>query len=87
MFTFFSNPHNVLRLSSHTLAIGLAMLLAGIYGAYLYAGPLSIVVQVAMHAMTIVGPTLIKIGYVMRLLAQHRLTKVTQPIHLSHAAL
>jgi len=25
--------------------------------------------------MTIVGPTLLKIGYVMRLLAQHRLSK------------
>jgi len=32
-------------------------------------------VLVAMHAMTIIGPTLIKIGYVMRLLAQHRMGK------------
>jgi hypothetical protein len=31
-----------------------------------------------MHAMTIIGPTLLKIGYVMRLLAQHRLT--THPV-------
>ncbi|HCS42881.1 MAG TPA: transmembrane sensor/regulator PpyR, partial [Pseudomonas sp.] len=28
---------------------------------------------VSMHAMTIIGPTLLKIGYVMRLLVQHRL--------------
>jgi hypothetical protein len=55
--------------------VGLAMLLAGIYGAYLYAGSLPIVVLVLMHAMTIIGPTLIKIGYVMRLLSQHRLGK------------
>jgi hypothetical protein len=51
------------------------MLLAGIYGAYLYDGHLSIVVLVAMHAMTILGPTLLKIGYVMRLLSQYRLSR------------
>jgi hypothetical protein len=27
-----------------------------------------------MHAMTIIGPTLLKIGYVMRLLTPHRLS-------------
>ncbi|MDZ5435813.1 transmembrane sensor/regulator PpyR [Pseudomonas fluorescens] len=75
MFHFFSNPQNVLHLSSRVLGVGLAMLLAGIYGAYLYDGHLSILAQVSLHAMTIVGPTLLKIGYVMRLLAQHRLSK------------
>jgi hypothetical protein len=73
MFHFFSNPQNVLHLSSRVLVIGLAMLLAGIYGAYLYEGHLSILALVSLHAMTIVGPTLLKIGYVMRLLSQHRL--------------
>lgn len=71
MFAYFSNPQNVLHLSSNVLGAGLALLLAGIYGAYLYAGHLPIVALVSMHAMTIIGPTLIKIGYVMRLLAQH----------------
>ncbi|MCY1461082.1 hypothetical protein D9M71_787020 [compost metagenome] len=75
MFHFFSNSQNVLRLSTRVLGIGLAMLLAGVYGAYLYGGHLSIVALVSLHAMTIVGPTLLKIGYVMRLLAQHRLSK------------
>ncbi|MGL6241546.1 transmembrane sensor/regulator PpyR [Pseudomonas sp.] len=75
MFDFFSNPQNVLHLSSRMLGAGLALLLAGIYGAYLYDGHLPIVVLVTLHAMTIIGPTLIKIGYVMRLLAQHRLGK------------
>ncbi|MEJ5059012.1 MULTISPECIES: transmembrane sensor/regulator PpyR [unclassified Pseudomonas] len=75
MFHFFSNPQNVLHLSSRVLIVGLAMLLAGIYGAYLYNGHLSIPAQVALHAMTIIGPTLLKIGYVMRLLSQHRLSK------------
>ncbi|OYQ28350.1 transmembrane sensor/regulator PpyR [Pseudomonas mandelii] len=73
MFEFFNNPQNVLHLSSRVLVAGLALLLAGIYGAYLYDGHVPIVVLVTMHAMTIIGPTLLKIGYVMRLLAQHRL--------------
>ena len=78
MFDFFSNPLNVLHLSSKVLGVGLVMLLAGVYGAYLYSGHLPIVALVSMHAMTIIGPTLLKIGYVMRLLAQHRLT--THPV-------
>ncbi len=75
MFNFFNNPHNVLHLSSRVLVAGLVMLLAGIYGAYLYGGHLPIVVLVTMHAMTILGPTLLKIGYVMRLLSQYRLSQ------------
>jgi hypothetical protein len=73
MLTFFESPLHVLYLSSKVLAAGLIMLLAGIYGAYLYNGPMPIALLVAMHALTILGPTLIKIGYVMRLLAQYRL--------------
>ena len=77
MFNFFNNPLNVLHLSSKILEVGLAMLLLGIYGAYLYQGHLALPVLVLLHAMTIVGPTLLKIGYVMRLLSQHRLSKKT----------
>lgn len=75
MFDFFSNPQNILRLSSRVLGVGLVMLLAGIYGVYLYAGHLPIAALVSMHAMTIIGPTLLKIGYVMRLLSQHQLSQ------------
>ena len=75
MSSFFicSIASNVLHLSSRVLGAGLALLLVGIYGAYLYHGHLPIAALVSMHAMTIIGPTLLKIGYVMRLLAQHRL--------------
>jgi hypothetical protein len=75
MFDFFNNPLNVLHLSSKVLGAGLVMLFAGIYGAYLYDGHMPIALLVSMHAMTIIGPTLLKIGYVMRLLAQYRLAK------------
>ena len=73
MFTFFESPLHVLHLSSKVLVVGLIMLLAGILGAYLYSGHMPIALLVAMHALTILGPTLIKIGYVMRLLAQYRI--------------
>ncbi|MCK1789303.1 transmembrane sensor/regulator PpyR [Pseudomonas violetae] len=73
MFKFFSNPRNVLHLSSRILFAGLSLLVAGIYGAYLYGGYLSIPALVSLHAMTIIGPTLLKIGYVMRLLSQYHL--------------
>jgi hypothetical protein len=73
MFTFFESPLHILHLSSKVLVVGLIMLLAGIFGAYLYNGHMPIALLVAMHALTILGPTLIKIGYVMRLLAQYRL--------------
>ena len=80
MFTFFESPLNVLHLSSKVLIAGLIVLLAGIYGAYLYQGNMPIALLVAMHAMTILGPTLLKIGYVMRLLAQYQ-TRGTLAIH------
>jgi len=47
MFHFFCNPQKVLHLSTRVLGVGLAMLLAGIYGAYLYAGYLSIMALVS----------------------------------------
>jgi len=75
MFNFFNNPVNVLSLSTRVLWTGLIMLLAGIIGAYLLDLHLNLVELVSLHAMTIVGPTLIKIGYVMRLLAQHNLRR------------
>lgn len=83
MLTFFGSPLNVLHLSSKVLVAGLVMLLAGIYGAYLYYGHMPIALLVAMHAMTIIGPTLLKIGYVMRLLSQYRLGG-PQIVRLTH---
>ena len=80
MSAFFESPLNVLHLSSKVLVAGLIVLLAGIYGAYLYQGNMPIALLVAMHAMTILGPTLLKIGYVMRLLAQYQ-TRRTLAIH------
>lgn len=83
MFAFFESPLNVLHLSSKVLGAGLAMLLSGIYGAYFYPGNMPIALLVALHALTIIGPTLLKIGYVMRLLAQHRLRQQSHVLALA----
>ncbi|WP_347905855.1 transmembrane sensor/regulator PpyR [Pseudomonas purpurea] len=75
MFEFFSHPEKVLHLSSRVLGFGLFLLAVGVIGAYGYEGQLGLVTLVSMHAMTILGPTLLKVGYVMRLLAQYQLGK------------
>jgi hypothetical protein len=84
MFDFFLRPANVLRLSTRVLLVGLTLLLTGIVGAYLLDLHPTLFGLVSLHAMTIVGPTLIKIGYVMRLLAQHNLRKVRGQPAYSH---
>ena len=56
----------------HPITAGwLALLLVGVVVAYGLDSRLSIGTQVAAHSAVILGPSLLKIGYVMQLLAQH----------------
>lgn len=73
MYDFFENPHRVLKLSHLLLIGGLMMLLVGIILAYGCEAYLKLPELIGAHAMTILGPTAIKLGYVMRLLAFNRL--------------
>ncbi len=73
MIRDFSSPQQVLQLSSKVLALGALLLAVGVYGAYFYSGPAPIGALVSLHTLVILGPTLLKVGYVMRLLAQRRL--------------
>lgn len=75
MIDYIRQPRNLLLLSSLTLAVGLVMLLAGIALAYVFDLQLNIVELIGAHALTILGPTAIKIGYVMRLVAAYQLSK------------
>lgn len=75
MFDFFFCAQKVLNLSSKILWAGSLMLLVGVVGAYGFESRLGLVTLVILHSLVILGPTLLKIGYVMRLLAQYRLSK------------
>jgi hypothetical protein len=86
MSTYFNAPQNVLRLSSKLLWTGLIMLLVGAIGAYGFERQIGLVELVLLHALVILGPTTIKIGYVMRLLAQHQLSDPHARFLHAHAA-
>ncbi|AGI24642.1 transmembrane sensor/regulator PpyR [Pseudomonas sp. MT3] len=71
----FACPRRNLVMSSTLLGSGLALLLVGIIGAYFVDTRLSLLAIVMAHAFTILGPTLLKLGYVLRLIAQHQMRK------------
>ncbi len=75
MFGYLSSPKNVMHLSNQLLMAGLVVLLVGVFVAYGYEGSLNLPTLVAAHAGVILGPTALKIGYVMRLIAQYNLRK------------
>lgn len=68
------DPHRLLIIANLCMAIGLVLLLFGVAGAYLFDRHLALGAVVGCHALVILGPTALKIGYVMRLLAQRQLT-------------
>ncbi|WP_017938863.1 hypothetical protein [Zestomonas thermotolerans] len=73
MSELFGCPLRALRLSGHLLLAGGVLLVLGVSAAYGFEHLLSIPQQVLAHSCVILGPTLLKIGYVLRLLAQHNL--------------
>ncbi|EJN32581.1 hypothetical protein PMI35_01047 [Pseudomonas sp. GM78] len=78
MYGFFEHPYRVLKLSHVMLIGGLLALVAGAILAYGLDQHLSLPSLVLAHALTILGPTAIKLGYVMRLLTLNRLRR--QPL-------
>ncbi|BAN48798.1 hypothetical protein [Metapseudomonas resinovorans] len=74
MFDFLENPCQALKLSNQVLASGVVMLLLGILLAYVVDDYLSMLALLMAHLMTMLGPTAIKLGYVLRLLALKRLS-------------
>ncbi|MCJ1884110.1 transmembrane sensor/regulator PpyR [Pseudomonas sp. LA21] len=71
----FACPRRNLVMSSSLLGSGVALFLVGITGAYVVDAGLSLPAIVASHALTILGPTSLKLGYVLRLIAQHQMRK------------
>ncbi|MCO6060359.1 transmembrane sensor/regulator PpyR [Pseudomonas sp. MOB-449] len=73
MTSLFECPQRLMQLSQLFLCAGLFQLLLGIAGAYYLDARLGLLMLVGAHGMVILGPTLIKLGYVMRLTAQYQL--------------
>ncbi|HWV08092.1 transmembrane sensor/regulator PpyR [Pseudomonas sp. GD03944] len=78
ILTFFSDIANVRRVSNQLLLAGLVMLVGGTVAAYGLEEHLTLFQLIVAHAGTIVGPTLLKIGYVMRLAAHYGERKAEQ---------
>lgn len=71
MYSYFALPKNLHNAGNALLLIGLTLLLVGVVGAYWLDRGLGIAALVAAHSLTIIGPTLIKLGYVLRLTASN----------------
>ena len=65
-------PQRLMSAANALMIAGVLLLLAGISGAYLFDQHLALGGIVAAHALVILGPTALKIGYVMRLLAERK---------------
>lgn len=65
-------PPRLISAANALMISGVLVLFAGISGAYLFDQHLPMGSVVAAHALVILGPSAVKIGYVMRLLAERR---------------
>ncbi|MDA8484192.1 transmembrane sensor/regulator PpyR [Pseudomonas resinovorans] len=75
MTSLFGCPQRLLQLSHLLLWTGLLQLLLGIAGAYYLDAHLGLLTLIGAHGLVILGPTLIKLGYVMRLTALYQMRK------------
>ena len=75
MTSVFGCPRRLLQLSHLFLWTGLSQLLLGIAGAYYLDAQLGLAMLIGAHGLVILGPTLLKLGYVMRLTALYQMRK------------
>ena len=75
MLAYLSCPVRALQLANRMLLVGVLLLLSGLLGAYGLESQLSMGSLVTVHSLTIIGPGLLKLGYVLRLAAQQHLGK------------
>lgn len=73
MFDLFDNAQRTQTYGNSLMMIGLLLLLLGVLGGYIVNNRLELSLQVLAHLQIIAGPTLIKLGYVMRINARQRL--------------
>lgn len=80
MASLLGNPERALQCAHLLLAGGLAGLLLGVLLAYVLDSYLTLPVLLAAHLLTILGPTAIKLGYVLRLQVLSRRKPVVQKV-------
>src|SRR5690554_85890 len=73
MFDFFDNAQRTQACGNALMMIGLLLLLLGVFGGYIVDLRLPLLLQLLAHLQIIAGPTLIKLGYVMRINARQRM--------------
>lgn len=66
------SPANVFSLANNLILAGVAILAVGLLGAYGLDKQIGLGMVVGAHMLTIVGPSLVKLGYVMRLSVQNK---------------
>ncbi|MCQ4349037.1 hypothetical protein NGA35_16725 [Pseudomonas stutzeri] len=67
------SPSKVFNLANNLVVSGVVILLVGVLGAYCFDEAIGLGLVVGSHMLTIVGPSLVKLGYVMRLSVQDKL--------------
>ncbi len=76
---FFESPLRVLHLSTFMMMIGVLILSTGIALAYGNFVQLTMGELIGAHVLIVLGPTLFKLGYVLRLVAQQRIHRELSP--------
>lgn len=79
MLAYLACPVRALQLANRLLLLGALLLLCGLVGAYGLEMRLSIASLVTAHTLTVIGPALLKLGYVLRLAAQQALRDDKEP--------
>lgn len=72
-------PNTYLGLGNRTMAVSGATLLLGVGIAYPFAPHFGLVLQIVAHLAIVVAAGFFKLGYVLRLAAQHEQAKARPP--------
>lgn len=67
-----ASPQRLMSTANALMVAGVLLLLLGVSGAYLFDRHLAMGSIIASHTLVILGPTALKVGYVIRLLAERR---------------
>lgn len=73
------STHRYLSLGNRTMAASGLALLAGVFAAYPYAHHFGLALQIVAHLAITIAAGFFKLGYVLRLAAQHERARAAAP--------